>query len=240
MATDSLDLARYAPEAVPAALAEWQRAHPPGTELTVHGEWHCRVEFDVVVTGAGLAVAERVTGLGRGHWLLRREPTLADLVAPMLGVLIVGLNPSEVAAETGVPFGGATNRFWPAAVAAGLVAVDRDPWAAFTHDNVGFTDLVKRASARADGLTKPEYAAGAERLRTIVGWLEPRVICFAGLTGYRTAVDPDAAEGLQPGSFAGAAAYVMPNPSGANAHASKADLVEHFRTVRELAKPRRR
>jgi TDG/mug DNA glycosylase family protein len=237
VATTTLDLARYTPEAVPAALAEWHRAHEPGATLRVDGEWHCRVDFDTVALGAGTTITERVTGLGRGHWVLRREPTLADLVAPKLGALLVGLNPSGVAAETGVPYGGATNRFWGAAVDAGLVPAPRDPWRAFSEAHVGFSDLVKRATPRADGLTKAEYAAGAERLRTIVAWLEPRVVCFAGLTGYRTAVDATAVEGEQPARFGGARAYVMPNPSGANAHVTRDGLVEHLRAVAALAVP---
>jgi TDG/mug DNA glycosylase family protein len=148
---------------------------------------------------------------------------------------MVGLNPSVVAAERGVPFVGPSNRFWPAALDAGLVRADRDPWRAFVDARVGFTDLVKRASARADGLTRAEYGEGAARLGAVVGWLQPAVVCFAGVTGYRKAVDPDAAEGEQTARFGGATTYVMPNPSGANAHASRADLVTHLTTVRELA-----
>ena len=62
-------------------------------------------------------------------------------------------------------------------------------------------------------------------------------MCFAGLTGYRRAIDPDARIGEQPGGFAGAMAYMMPNPSGANAHVTPDELVHHLRTVLELAGP---
>ena len=155
----------------------------------------------------------------------------------MLRVLVVGLNPSVVAAETGVPFVGASNRFWGAALAAGLVPADRDPWRAFVEAHVGFTDLVKRATPRADSLTVAEYTDGATRLRTVVEWLGPGVVCFAGLTGYRRAVDPDAAEGEQSTRFGGAVTYVMPNPSGANAHASRDALTAHLTAVRTLAAP---
>ena len=230
-----LDLARLTPEATPAALAEWQRAHEPGAELDVHGRWFGPVPFAAVALGAGTSVVNETEGLGLAKWRLRREPTLADLVAPLLRVLVVGLNPSVVAAEQGVPFAGASNRFWPAALDAGLVRADRDPWRAFVDAHVGFSDLVKRASPRADGLTSAEYADGAARLRAVVEWLHPAVVCFAGLTGYRKAVDADAAEGAQTERFGGAATYVMPNPSGANAHASRADLVAHLTAVRDLA-----
>lgn len=231
----TLDLARLTAEATPAALAEWHRRHDTGDEIAVHGSWHGPLPFETVAAGAGTTVIATTTGLSRAQWTLRREMTLADLVAPRLRVLIVGLNPSVVAAETMVPFGGRTNRFWPAAIAAGLLLADRDPWAAFTDHRIGFTDLVKRASARADDLTTAEYADGAERLRVLVEWLAPRVVCFAGLTGYRAAVNRKAAVGLAPDRFAGALTYVMPNPSGVNTHTSLDAIIEHFAAVRELA-----
>jgi TDG/mug DNA glycosylase family protein len=232
---EELDLARLTPEATPAALAEWQRAHAPGDQLDVHGRWFGPVPFALVAHGAGTSVVQETEGLGLSKWRLRREPTLADLVAPLLRVLVVGLNPSVVAAEQGVPFVGPSNRFWPAAMDAGLVRVDRDPWRAFVDAHIGFTDLVKRASPRADGLTAAEYRDGADRLRALVTWLQPAVVCFAGLTGYRRAVDADAAEGEQATRFGEAPTYVMPNPSGANAHASRDDLVAHLTAVRDLA-----
>jgi TDG/mug DNA glycosylase family protein len=102
---------------------------------------------------------------------------------------------------------------------------------------VGFTDLVKRASPRADSLTRAEYEEGAARLRVVIEWLAPAVVCFAGLTGFRTAIDPDAVEGEQPARFGGAVTYVMPNPSGANAHVTRDGLVAHLRAVRELGAP---
>jgi TDG/mug DNA glycosylase family protein len=232
---DELDLARLTPEATPAALAQWQRAHAVGDEWRVHGRWLGPVPFAAIAEGAGTEIVETTEGLGMAQWRIRRAPTLADLVAPRLGVLVVGLNPSVVAAEAGVPFVGASNRFWPAAIDAGLVTVDRDPWRAFVDAHVGFTDLVKRATPRADGLTPDEYAAGSARVRALVEWLAPAVVCFAGLTGYRSAVDPAAEVGEQPSSFGGAATYVMPNPSGANAHASRDDLAAHLRAVHALA-----
>ena len=230
-----LDLARLTPEAVPALIAGWHREHAVGDEFVVRGQWRGPVPFATVALGAGTTVIGATEGLGQAQWTLRRERTLADLIGPRLRVLVVGLNPSLVAADAGVGFAGATNRFWPAAVAAGLVPIDRDPWAAFTSARVGFTDLVKRASPRADGLTTAEFADGAARLRALVDWFGPAVVCFAGVTGYRKAIDRHAALGAQPSTFAGAAAYVMPNPSGVNTHASLAELTTHFTAVRALA-----
>ena len=232
---EDLDLARLTPEATPAALAEWQRGQPPGAELDVHGRWFGPVPFTLVATGAGTTVLTATEGLGLAKWRLRRDATLADLVAPQLRVLIVGLNPSVVAAETGVPFVGPSNRFWGAALDAGLVPADRDPWRAFVDAHVGFTDLVKRATPRADSLTRAEYEDGAARVRAVVDWLTPAVVCFAGLTGYRRAVDAQAAVGEQSTRFCDATTYVMPNPSGANAHATRDGLAAHLGAVRALA-----
>jgi G:T/U mismatch-specific DNA glycosylase len=231
---DDLNLARLTAEATPAALAAWHRDHGVGEELAVRGQWRGPVPFEAVALGAGTSVIATTEGLGQAQWTLRRERTLADLVGPRLRVLVVGLNPSLVAADAGVGFAGPTNRFWPAAVEAGLVPIDRDPWAAFTTAGVGFTDLVKRASPRADGLTTAEFADGAARLRGLVDWFAPKVICFAGVTGYRKAFDRKAELGLQPERIGTTLVYLMLNPSGANAHATRADLVEDFRRVREM------
>ena len=229
-----LDLARLTAEAVPASLAQWHRDHAVGDEVIVRGHWHGPLPLETIATGAGCSVVDAVTGLGRGQWTVRRERTLPDLIGPRLRVVMVGLNPSLVAADAGVGFVGATNRFWPAAVEAGLVPLDRDPWAAFTRSAVGFTDLVKRASPRANELSADEFRAGASRIRALVEWFEPKVVCFAGVTGYRKAFDRTAQLGLQPARIGETLVYLMLNPSGANAHASRADLVADFRRLRDL------
>ena len=154
-------------------------------------------------------------------------------VAADLGVLVCGLNPSLVSADAGFGFARATNRFWPCAVDAGLVSLARDPWHLVEHDAVGMTDLVKRATARADGLTGEEYAAGAKRVERLVRWLRPRTVLFVGLSGWRAAIDRHATAGWQAQGFGGAAAYVMPSTSGVNGHASRAALTEHIRLASE-------
>ena len=135
-----------------------------------------------------------------------------------------------------MPFVGASNRFWPAALDAGLVRADRDPWRAFVDAHVG---LHRSRQARVTTGRRPHPGRVRARARTgsraVVEWLQPAVVCFAGVTGYREAVDPDAAEGEQATRFGGATTYVMPNPSGANAHASRDDLVAHLTAVRDLA-----
>ncbi len=230
-----LDLSRLTPEAVPASLGQWHRDHAVGAEIVVRGQWHGPVSFETIALGAGTTILDEVTGLGRAQWTLRRDRTLPDLIGPRLRAVIVGLNPSVYSADRGTAFARPGNRFWPAALDAGLVPLDRDPWAAFTAAGIGFTDLVKRASPRADELTIDEYRAGAERLRSLVEWFAPKVVCFAGVTGYRKVFDRTAQLGPQPNRIGETTVYLMNNPSGANAHATAADLVDDFTRVRELA-----
>jgi len=152
-------------------------------------------------------------------------------------VLACGLNPSVVSADAGFGFAGPNNRFWRAAIAAGLVTRARDPLAALDLDGVGMTDMVKRATPSAAELSRDEYLAGAERVRGLVEWLRPRLVLFVGLAGWRAAVDRRARPGLQDESFAGAPAYVMPSTSGLNASSSHAGLVSHMAAARAIAGP---
>jgi TDG/mug DNA glycosylase family protein len=146
-------------------------------------------------------------------------------------VLMCGLNPSLRSADMGVGFAGPTNRFWPAAIEAGIVTHPRDPWDAFRSHAVGMTDLVKRATVGAAELRAAEYRAGATRVQRIVEWLEPGVVCFVGLAGYRAAVDRSAKPGPQSLAFGGAPTYVMPSTSGLNARTSRDELVGHLRAA---------
>ena len=196
----------------------------PGTTSALLGD---------LVAGAGF---DPVGGRSRaGTIRAARAHSLADTVAPGLRLLVCGLNPSPMAAASGVGFAHPANRFWAAARAAGIVSVDRDPWHALDADGVGMTDLVKRATRTASELSGAEYAAGADRLRRLVGWLAPGAVCFVGLAGWRAAVDPGARAGRQPHPFAGRPAYVMPSTSGANAHASLGELTDHLRAAGRLA-----
>jgi TDG/mug DNA glycosylase family protein len=191
-----------------------------------------------VLVGAGFGVDELTVETEGREWLharATRARTLPDFVGPGLQVLVVGLNPSEYAADAGVGFARPGNRFWPAAIASGLVSRDRDPRHALHHHHVGMTDLVKRATPGAATLTREEYRDGFERVGRLVAWLRPRVVCFVGLTGWRAARDPKATVGIQAEPLAGVATYVMPNTSGVNAHASLDDFIDHFRVVQRLA-----
>ena len=161
----------------------------------------------------------------------RRALSLPDTVGADMRLLVCGLNPSVFAAEAGVGYARGSNRFWTAAIAAGLVNQPRDPAAALRDHGVGMTDLVKRPTPRSAELAREEYVQGAERVRRLVEWLEPRAVCFVGLEGYRAAVDPKASVGWQGERFGGSPAYVMPSTSGLNAHSRPDDVVAHLRAA---------
>jgi TDG/mug DNA glycosylase family protein len=202
------------------------------------GRFFCEWEpeqLEPLLLGAGLVV-DSITLDGR--WIdvrARRARSLPDTVGPDMRLLVCGLNPSLYAADAGVGFARPGNRFWPAAVAAGLVTHERDPLDALTQHGIGMTDLVKRATPRADALRAAEYRSGAARVEELMHWLQPGAICFVGLAGWRVAVDRSARPGVQPEPFGGVPAYVMPSTSGVNTHSGLDDLVTHLRAAAALA-----
>lgn len=183
----------------------------------------------------GAAPPGRVAAEGRLVARARRARTLPDTVGPGMRLLICGLNPSLYAADAGVAFARPGNRFWPAALAARLVTLDRDPDHALRHHSVGMTDLVKRATVGADELTTAEYRNGLARVERLVRWLRPGGVCFVGLAGWRAAVDRRAQPGPQPRGVADVATYVMPSTSGLNGHYSLRELTEHLVAAARLA-----
>jgi double-stranded uracil-DNA glycosylase len=234
-------------ERVPLALADLHRASAIGAALHVQVTsdragpdpdtrfpgrhftfWPLSRLRDVVV-GAGFDI---VATLDDGdEWIdveATRARTLPDTVASGMRLLLVGLNPSLYAADAGVGFARPGNRFWPAALASGLVTRTHDPFHAVRVDGIGMTDLVKRATVSASELSADEFRDGAQRVERLVTWLRPRAVCFVGLSGYRAAVDRKATVGWQRQPFGGRPAYVMPNPSGLNAHARPADIAHHL------------
>jgi TDG/mug DNA glycosylase family protein len=189
--------------------------------------WPPEMLRDVVV-GAGFDVTDlRVAGDVVRVSAVRAR-TLADIVGPAMRILMVGLNPSVYSADAGIGFARPGNRFWPAAIAAGLVTRPRDPYHALEAHGVGMTDAVKRATVGANELTAGEYESGMGRVKRLARWLQPSVVCMVGLSGWRAAVDRRAGAGLQRERFGGRPVYVMPSTSGLNAHAQLPDLVAHF------------
>jgi double-stranded uracil-DNA glycosylase len=187
-----------------------------------------------LVEGAGFRVTE-VSNAERLWLCATRSRALPDSLRPGLQVLVVGLNPSPAAAATGIPFAGANNRFWPAALRAGWVARERDPAHALRR-GIGFTDLVKRVTAGAAELRRAEYRSGLARLRRLVERFQPRALVFVGLAGFRHAVDARARPGALSGGFAGRPAYLVPSSSGRNARVSLAELARHLRRAASLAR----
>jgi TDG/mug DNA glycosylase family protein len=206
----------------------------PGDDLP--GRWFStwsRERLADVIDGAGfeLEALDESAYAGEPVFTVRatRARTLPDTVGPELRLLVCGLNPSLHAADAGVGFVTPGNRFWPAALEVGLVTRDRDPRHALVAHGVGMTDLVKRATPRADALTRPEYRAGVARLERLCAWLRPQAVCVVGLAGWRAAVDRRAQPGWQEHDLGGAPVYVMPSTSGLNAATSRADLTDHLR-----------
>ncbi|WP_426573285.1 methyltransferase domain-containing protein [Aquihabitans sp. McL0605] len=156
---------------------------------------------------------------------------LPDHVGAGMRLLCCGLNPSLHAADAGVGYVTGNNRFWPALAAAGLSTSDRDPRRLLRHDRIGMTDLVKRATPRADELRRDEYRAGAERLQALCEWLRPEALAVVGLAGWRAGVDRKAQVGWQPERLGPTPVYVLPSTSGLNAGTSLAQLVDHLRAA---------
>jgi double-stranded uracil-DNA glycosylase len=218
-------------EVLPEALRTLHVATAVGGVVSLAVAGTDRQRLDDVVTGAGFGLVDaRRHGDG---WRLRLERlrTLPDTVAADMRLLVVGLNPSVVAADAGYGFAGPSNRFWKAALAAGVVTMVRDPAHALARDRVGMTDLVKRATSRSALVTIDEYRVGAERVERLVAWLAPAAVCFVGLEGWRAARDRRATAGWQHGGFGGRPAYVMPSTSGLNASARLDDLVRHLQVA---------
>lgn len=167
-----------------------------------------------------------------------RDTTVPDLVGPGLRLLFVGINPGLWTAATNTHFAHPGNRFYPALRRAGVIERDIDRGAGFTADDrrylvergIGITNLVARATPRASELTPAELLTGGQRLRSFVEQHQPRVVAIAGVSAYRHAFGlPKAAPGRQPDDLAGAELWVVPNPSGLNAHETLDTLAAAYR-----------
>jgi TDG/mug DNA glycosylase family protein len=170
----------------------------------------------------------------RAELLASAGKTIKDLVAPGLDLLFVGINPGLYTAWAGYHFARPGNRFWPALHASGLTPRLLHPSEGkeLLALGIGITGFVRRATATAAELTDDEYRAGGRRIRALVKRLRPHCVCFLGLTAYRAGFDqPKAHLGRQPDNMAGATVWLLPNPSGLNAHFQLADYARLFREV---------
>jgi len=162
--------------------------------------------------------------------------TISDVIAPGLRVLFCGINPGLYSGYTGHHFARPGNRFWPTLYAAGftdrllLPAEERE----LLRWGLGITNLVERATAAADELTAEELAAGGQKLLAKIRAYRPKVVAILGISAYRTAFNrPRATLGRQLDPLASAVLWVLPNPSGLNAHYTPADLARVFGEFRQ-------
>ncbi|SDB80955.1 G/U mismatch-specific uracil-DNA glycosylase [Raineyella antarctica] len=172
-----------------------------------------------------------------------------DLLPDDLRLLFVGINPGLWSAATGAHFARPGNRFWPALALAGITEHPVDCKEGMSEADrrhvegrgVGITNFVSRASARADELSTQEIRDGAVRLQRFVAEHHPRVVAIVGLGAYRTGFRrPRARAGRQPELLAGAELWVLPNPSGLNAHETVASLAEAYGAAADAAGIERR
>ncbi|HET7488521.1 MAG TPA: mismatch-specific DNA-glycosylase [Acidimicrobiales bacterium] len=230
-----LDGRRVPAVRLPLELAALHRSLVPGERAEVRvGASQSHDRLTLLLAGGGFDVDAIAPSEDAVVALVTRARTLPDVVGPGMRLLVCGLNPSVYAADHGVGYARPGNRFWPAALDAGLVRRDRDPYDALEACGVGMTDLVKRATTGAAELSAGEYAAGARRVERLASWLRPGAVCFVGLAGWRSAVDRRAVPGPQPAPFGGRPAYVMPSTSGLNAHTSRAELAAHLAAAAAL------
>jgi double-stranded uracil-DNA glycosylase len=176
-----------------------------------------------------------------------RDAEVPDLLGPGLRLLFVGINPGLWTAATQTHFAHPVNRFYPALLAAGIITRPVDPAAGMTEEDrahliargLGISNVVHRATARADELTRTELVEGGRRLQALVRRERPRVVAVAGITAYRSAFGrPRSTAGRQPTDEATRAdwdedwgeaeVWVVPNPSGLNAHETVASLAAAY------------
>ena len=164
-----------------------------------------------------------------------RDVAIPDLIAPGLRVLFCGINPGLYSGATGRHFARPGNRFWRTLHAAGFTDRVLTPWddAAMLEAGLGITNLVNRTTAAAAELAPEELRAGAARLVETTTRYHPGVVAVLGVSAYRTALDrPKAVVGPQQQSIGPSRAWVLPNPSGLNAHYQLPDLAVVFGELR--------
>lgn len=187
-----------------------------------------------------LATAEEdvIVGFSRAELEAFRDATVPDLVGPGLKLLFVGINPGLWTAATQAHFAYPGNRFYPALLKAGIIErnIDRSAGMSdadreyFLERGLGITNVARRATAKASELTRDELREGGEQLRAFVADHRPKVVAVAGITAYRDAfARPKATMGRQVEALAGVELWVVPNPSGLNAHETVDSLAEAYR-----------
>jgi TDG/mug DNA glycosylase family protein len=165
---------------------------------------------------------------------------VADVIAPDLHVLFCGINPGLYSGATGHHFARPGNRFWPALHLSGFTDRLLEPYEEreLLDRGVGVTNLVARATAQAGELTDEELRRGGRRLVHKLHALRPRYLAVLGVTAFRTAFAvAGAAVGPQDRTIGSTRLWVLPNPSGLNAHYQLPALVDEFRALLSVARP---
>ncbi len=159
------------------------------------------------------------------------DQTVPDIIAPGLKVLFCGINPSLYSAAVGHHFARPGNRFWPALAAAGITGRLYSPFedALLPALGYGITNIVERATARADQLTSVELMAGQQALLQKLAQYQPQILAILGISAYRTAFHQPKAKIGKQADLPDCQLWVLPNPSGLNAHYQLADLAAAYR-----------
>jgi TDG/mug DNA glycosylase family protein len=181
-------------------------------------------------------MAEKITArFTRGELAAMTGRTLSDVIAPDLDVLFCGINPGLLSAATGHHFARPGNRFWPALHRSGFTPRQLEPAEQdeLIDLGLGITNVVARATAGAAELRPEEYRSGGEILRAKVLRFRPRWLAVVGIGAYRVAFDaPKAVMGRQNERLGETGLWVLPNPSGLNAHYTPDTLAEAFAELR--------
>lgn len=173
----------------------------------------------------------------RDDLLAAINKTIVDVIAPDLNVLFCGINPGLYSGVTGHHFAKPGNRFWKTLHHAGftnrqlLPSEERE----LLTNGYGITNVIRRATATAEELRKEEYVEGGKNLLEKIEQFKPKYLAVLGIGAYRTAFDkPKATLGLQSETFGATKIWVLPNPSGLNAHYQFADLVRVYGELRAV------
>ncbi|MGI5218725.1 G/U mismatch-specific DNA glycosylase [Nocardia sp. CA-290969] len=164
--------------------------------------------------------------------------TIPDVLAPDLRVLFCGINPGLWSGATGHHFARPGNRFWPALFRSGFTPrlFRPDEQDELLELGLGITNVVPRTTAKAAELTAQEFRAGGDALTARVLRYRPRILAVLGLGAYRTAFGrPRTGVGPQSETIGDTRVWVLPNPSGLNAHYTLDALATEFRTLRGAA-----
>lgn len=192
----------------------------------------------MISTGAGTMPPRQTARPDRAALIAAAGRQVPDLIRPGLKVLFCGINPGLYSAATGHHFARPGNRFWPALHAGGLTPRIVAPWeeVELLELGLGITNLVARATAAAAELTSAELVAGRRRLVRKVARYRPAWVAVLGVGAYRAGFRrPEARLGRQPERLGSAGLWLLPNPSGLNAHHQLGDLAAAFAELRRAS-----